>query len=370
MSTSIVIAVVVVVLVLLAAPFVVTSYLFAWHHRKSSGMSYFGLRAAERESFRKKLERRRPLVEPMSRLLGSQSNDPNQFTIEYEGIRAPSNSCSEETFAAAARYRPTEEDVFVATQMKCGTTWMLQLVYEVLMRGEGDLSDSGHGHLSAVSPWIECFNGVDMPDAPLIGAERKRIIKTHLPASLCPYGEDARYIYVTRHPVSCFRSTAEFYESVAGPMTPDTNTLLDWFCSDAMWWGSWPDHVAGFWEWSQRRSNVLFVHFEEMKDDLPEVVRRVAAFLGVALSAEELERVVEKCGFQYMKEREGVFEMTPPTFFSVGGTFFKSGKLHDEERVGEKARARIVRFCADRLAGSEYPAAEHYPDLASPPVAE
>ena len=58
------------------------------------------------------------------------------------------------------------------------------------MRGRGDLGDGGHIHMYATSPWIESAGSVRLEDAPRIGPEQRRIIKTHMPASLCPYSEE------------------------------------------------------------------------------------------------------------------------------------------------------------------------------------
>jgi hypothetical protein len=124
--------------------------------------------------------------------------------FEFEGVAGPQKASSPEVFARAKAYRPAPEDVFVATQMRCGTTWMQQIVYEVVNRGAGDLSDTGHGHLYAISPWIDALNSVSMADAPIVGKRPTRIIKTHLPTSLCPQSEASHLI--ARHPVSCFAS--------------------------------------------------------------------------------------------------------------------------------------------------------------------
>jgi hypothetical protein len=152
---------------------------------------------------------------------------------------------------------PGEGDVFVASQMRCGTTWMQQIVYEILTGGRGDLGDAGHRSLAAISPWIDGGVSVPLERFPLIGERKARLIKTHLPADLCPYGEQARYIYVTRHPVACFASCVDFLTGQYGWLTPSRRDLLDWYCSDRMWWRPWPDHVDGWWRWAQERSNVI-----------------------------------------------------------------------------------------------------------------
>jgi hypothetical protein len=250
--------------------------------------------------------------------------------------------------------------------MKCGTTWMQQVVYEILSRGRGNLGDDGHRHLYALSPWIEAKSSVALRDAPRIGESGARLIKTHMPTLLCPYGEAAKYVYVTRDPVACFASGVDFVRMLAGPLVPGVPRMLAWYCSDRMWWRSWPEHVEGWWRWAEERPNVLFVHYEEMLDDLPGVVDRVAGFLGVALAPAEREAVVRKSGFEYMKANEEVFEMAPPSFLTEpGGSFFVSGRRERRSDVGPAERERILAFCRERLRAGRYPAARFYPELGS-----
>ena len=73
---------------------------------------------------------------------------------------------------------------------------------------------------------------------------------------------------------------------------------------------------------------------------------------------------VEKSGYAYMKAHEAVFEMSPPTFFSEGGTFFVSGQRGRERGAGSAERARILVFCREALAGASYPLTRYYPDIA------
>jgi len=339
--------------------------LFSWQYFHTRGLAYFGRPLAERQRFKQQVARYGRFIRPLLRPLAPRLSDPNQFTVAYNGVYAPANNCNNKTFTQAVHYAPQPHDLFVVTQMKCGTTWMQQLAYEVLLHGQGDFSDAGHGHLYATSPWLESFNGVSMAGAPLIGPSQTRLIKTHLPSSLCPYSEAARYIYVTRHPASCYRSLVDFFHALSEPFTPADEVLLEWFCSDQMWFGSWPDHVAGFWQWSQTRSNVLFVHFEEMKRDLPTVIQQVAAFLDVVLTDAEQVQVAEKCSFDYMKAHEDQFEMMPPSLLASGDTFFKSGSLHRHASLDSAHKARILAFCREKLAGCNYPLARFYPDVAA-----
>lgn len=360
-----------VVALLCVAAMVYLVWYFRWEHRRTGGMAYYGLPLAGRRALKRRIRwyslPAKPLVHLLAPVVRRGATMPG---FQFEGVAGPQGVSTPEVFARAKGYVPRPEDVFVATQMRCGTTWMQQLVYEIVSRGRGDFSDDGHRHLYATSPWIEAINSVSLEEAPLVGERPTRIIKTHLPTSLCPYSAQAKYIYVARHPVSCFASIVDFNRSMVGPFLPAVETLADWFCSDRMYWLPWPRHVEGWWQWAARRDNVLFVHFEDMKKDFDAVAARVAAFLGCALSAQEWQRVKERCTFQYMKDHEEFFEMAPPTMFSVdGGEFMASGKEKRHEDVTPAIRDRILAYSRDALAGGEYPAHRFYPDLATKPAA-
>jgi hypothetical protein len=342
-----------------------------WEEKQTAGMAYYGLSLAERRALKRRISRysfpARPVVRLLALALRQRLTMPS---FEFEGVSGPTKVSSPEVFAKAKNYRPQPEDVFVATQMRCGTTWMQQLVYEIASRGRGDLSDQGHRHLYATCPWIDALNSVSLEHAPRIGEKGLRIIKTHLPVALCPYGEDAKYIYVARHPVSCFASIVDFNRLMIGPLLPPVTTLAEWFCSDRMYWSPWPAHVDGWWRWAKGRPNVLFVHFEEMKRDFGSVRDRVARFLGYQLTADEARRVDERCSFRYMQDHEEFFEMAPPTMFSVAGDhFMPSGKASRNEDVPPAIGERVLSYCRQALRNSEYPVQRFYPDLGSPPSA-
>jgi hypothetical protein len=343
---------------LFLAYLVATVYLamvLRWEDEQTVGLNYYGRSAADRAAFKQQLRAKAQRLGPILRMMSKTKLDLRKARIQYKGVSGPTGSCSVETFQRGADYKPRAEDVFVVTQMKCGTTWMQNIVYEVLNRGAGTLVETG-ATLYSVSPWLEGRKSVSLEEAPLIGRERPgRIIKTHFPAQLCPLAADARYIYVARHPVSCFASCIDFVVTNVGEMAPDLPAFEEWFCSpDLMWWGTWTDHVKGWWEKSQQNQNVLFVYFEEMKRDLPRVIRQVAAFLGVApLSDGELSAVAEKTGFRYMQAHQDNFEMQPPHILQTNAQLFVSGTAERHKDVPVEARERIAEWAARELRGTD-----------------
>lgn len=351
--------------IILAAIIAIFSYTLGYQTKLFRGITYFGATREERRVLHEETAKRGQLIQPFFGPLKLLTRDSLRKSSRYKDIAYPQIICNQATFAFAENYQPRENDIFVATQIKCGTTWMQQIVFEVLSRGQGDLSDDGYRHLQAVSPWIESWQGVSVADAPLIGESASRIIKTHLPTKLCPYSPQARYIYVTRHPVSCFASTYDFHRALAGPLAEEKEISLAWFCSDAMHWGPWSDHVAGWWDWAETRDNVLFMHYEEMKDDLKDAIRKVAVFLNQSLTEAELDVIEVKCSFEYMQHNEDMFEMAPPSILASKRTLFKSGARDRHKDILPEQRDQILHHCRERLQGRRYPVTKYYPDIMS-----
>lgn len=336
-----------------------------WEDEQTVGLGYYGRSPEERRRFKRRLRLHAVLLAPLLWINGKLvTADFRKMRLLYKGVAAPLGSCDTQSFTRAEAYVPRPEDVFVVTQMKCGTTWMQHVVYEVVQRGGGDLVATGTA-MYAVSPWLEGRKSVPIDQARPIGTARPtRIIKTHLPAQLCPSSAGAKYIYVARHPVSCFASCIDFVATNVGAMAPGMPAYEAWFTDpELMWWGTWTAHVRGWWERAHKDRNVLFLYFEEMKQDLAVVVRRVAEFLGVApLNDIELARVVEKCGFRYMQDHQDNFEMHPPHILQTNAELFVSGKADRHKDVPEDVRRRILAWAAQELRGSGVPLGM-YPDV-------
>ena len=64
-------------------------------------------------------------------------------------------------------------------------------------------------------------------------------------------------------------------------------------------------HVLKYW---RRRTdqNILFITYEEMKRDLPAVIRKTADFLNKTISPDQVFQLAEHLSFKKMKDNKAV----------------------------------------------------------------
>lgn len=324
-----------------------------WYRSKTQGDRYFSMLPPERRLFRATLKKNAVILLPIYRFMAKGIRQPRIATFSFHNIKAPAAIASTGTFQAAVNYKASGEDIFIATFMKSGTTWMQNIVFELLHHGSGDFSENGYRHLYALSPWIECSPNasVSMENAPLVSPYKKRLVKTHLPANLCPFNKSAKYIYVTRHPVNTFASCEHFFQMLTGPFCPDRQALLDLFCSNDMLWGSWPEHVSGWWQQSRQNPNCLFIRYEDMQNNFTGSLKAIAGFLDLTLSPEEFLNVAEKTSFTSMKVRADFFEMAPPNIFSVSSNleFLGKGSAGRQTALDTSDTNRLMAFCRNGM---------------------
>lgn len=84
-----------------------------------------------------------------------------------------------------------------------------------------------------------------------------------------------------------------------------------------------------FWEWhrdwwvkyEKYPESILWVHYEDMKKDLGKEIRRVAEFMNLERTDEELEKIKNRCTFDSMKA-----ESNARNDFAAKKNHFRKGK--------------------------------------------
>ncbi len=264
-------------------------------------------------------------------------------------------------------FRP--DDIILATYAKSGTTWMQQIVGQILFDGAEGLN------LAAMSPWMDLrVPPKEVKLAEVEAQAHRRFLKTHLPVDALVFSPMAKYIYIGRDGRDMVwslhnhhsRANEKWYGALnetpgrvgppIGKPNPDQRQYFrDWLDNDgAPFWSYW-ENVRTWWA-IRDMPNVLMVHFQDMKDDLPGEIARIAAFLGMKPDAETLERITSHCTFEYMKAHAD--EVTP-----LGGALWEGGGdsfIHK----GTNGRWRDMLTAEDVAAYEARALAELGPDCA------
>ena len=267
--------------------------------------------------------------------------------------------------AAFAGYEPTERDVFVATYMKSGTNWAMQICQQLAHRGAAEFD-----HIHDLVPWPDNIDGspigLDDPASWRDSPTGLRVIKTHLDEAYVPRSAAARYVVVLRDPKEVVVSSYHFLAPLLGVAdTLDTTDWLDLFlASRRAGVEAWMDHALGWWG-LRDAPEVLVLFFADMKRDLPGAVDRIAAHLSVTLSSDQRAAVIERSELAWMKAHNDKFAPVPfpftqPTYMPDmirRGVSGGATELYTPEQL-----ARVDALALDSLArrGSAFPYAARF----------
>ena len=105
---------------------------------------------------------------------------------------------------------------------------------------------------------------------------------------------------MTRNPRDTAVSYFNHYKVLEG-YTGTFEALADAFIkNEGMHYAPFMDNVKGYWE-KRREPNILFITYEEMKRDLPDIIRKVSAFLGKPVAEKDIPELADFLSFNKMK---------------------------------------------------------------------
>ncbi|KAJ8370895.1 hypothetical protein SKAU_G00109230 [Synaphobranchus kaupii] len=115
----------------------------------------------------------------------------------------------------------------------------------------------------------------------------------------------------------------------AQPEPGDWPSFLQRFQEGKMAWGSWYDHVKGWWEKKQLYPKLLYLHYEDLAEDMDREFDRVCSFLGVCPTEEERHQVKERVQFDAMKKNSMTNYSTVSVMDFKISPFMRKGKVGD-----------------------------------------
>lgn len=223
------------------------------------------------------------------------------------------------------------DDIVIATYAKSGTTWLQQIVSQLLFNGTEDLE------VAEMSPWVDLRVPPREVKLPAIAAQKhRRFLKTHLPVDALVFSPKAKYLYIGRdgrdvvwsmyhhhqtandHWYEALNDTPGLVGPPIGQPVEDVHQyFLDWLDKDGYpFWSFW-DNLRSWWA-IRELPNVKFIHFARLKSDMAGEIRCIAKFLDISIDESRWEAIVEHCSFNYMKAN--ATKSAP-----LGGAFWEGG---------------------------------------------
>jgi aryl sulfotransferase len=217
---------------------------------------------------------------------------------------------------------PRDGDVVISTSYKSGTTWMQNIVLQMIFRGQTVPA------VADVSPWVDLRQEDPQPMAAMLEAQtHRRVLKSHLSLEALPYAAGTRYIICVRDARDVFMSLWNHMslmspEAVAamngssarvGDPMPEIGTDIHAYWAGWINRGWFPWETEGYphsanmahtqsW-WNYRHlPNILFVHYADLLAEPAAEVRRVARHLGLSLDDRAVDGIVKATTFEALRQ--------------------------------------------------------------------
>ncbi|EGD78102.1 hypothetical protein PTSG_08980 [Salpingoeca rosetta] len=251
----------------------------------------------------------------------------------------------------------TEDDLFILTFPKCGTTVTQQIVH--LLNHEGEQPDH---HMMAGVPWLEASycNGTYTLEG--LKERKLRCFKSHASPHLFPGDwRKPKMIFVTRNPkdtmVSMYHhmknkktwsfagSWDDFFYNKIMQNTIESNNFFDWHLP---WWERYK---------SGQVPRALWLHYEDIIADMPGSVRKIADFMGKDVSDETVAEVARMSTLDSMKKNpladcKWITASEHATEQGDAQHLRRGGKGNWKDVFTVRQNEIFTRYCDERLKGT------------------
>ena len=269
-----------------------------------------------------------------------------------------------------------DDDIIIATYAKAGTTWLQQIISQLIFNGEEGLE------VAEMSPWLDLRVPPKAEKLRAVEAQQhRRFLKTHLPVDALVFSPKVKYIYIARdgrdvvwslhhHHAKANQTWYDALNNTPGRVGPPIERppedvrqyYHDWLDKNGHpWWPFW-ENMQSWWE-IRDLPNVMLLHFGQLKVDMGREIRRVATFLEISIDESKCDAILEHCSFDYMKKNAAKSVPLGGLFWDGGAqTFINKGKngrwrdllsAEDSEKYECMARAELGEECAHWLATGE-----------------
>uniref|UniRef100_A0A3Q1FW38 Sulfotransferase n=1 Tax=Acanthochromis polyacanthus TaxID=80966 RepID=A0A3Q1FW38_9TELE len=232
-------------------------------------------------------------------------------------------------------FQSRPNDILIATYPRAGNTWT-SYILELLHFGQKCQEHQETIPIYSRVPILEVTLPVKQPGTEMADKllTSPRIIKTHLPVQFVPksfWEQNSRIIYVGRNAKDTVVSYFHLNRMIIRihPEPGDWNTFLHRFMEGKVVFGSWYDHVNGWWKKMHTYSNLHYMFYEDLIEDTEREIDKLCSFLGLSLSTEEKKSIRSKVQFSAMKDNTMVNYTTFKGLNFNKSSFVRKGKVGD-----------------------------------------
>ncbi|XP_074280201.1 cytosolic sulfotransferase 5-like [Silene latifolia] len=272
--------------------------------------------------------------------------------LKYQGFWCAlgSNRVLEQILTFQRHFQAKDTDLIIASLPKTGTTWLKSLLYSVVNRVDFKPTQSPllthnphelvyHLEISVYGEHLAYPNHHQLDELP-----SPRLLHTHLPYDSLPESirsSKSKILYIGRNPMDTFVSHWHFFPKMMKNMSinedfklPSIEEYFEEFCQGKILCGPFFEHVLGYWKQSLELPNkVLFLKYEDLKDDPIVHLKKLAEFVGVPFTPQEendgvVKEIIELCSINNLKELE-VNKSGIMNKVIDNKTFFRKGEVGD-----------------------------------------
>ncbi|WCJ18111.1 Cytosolic sulfotransferase 17 [Euphorbia peplus] len=259
---------------------------------------------------------------------------------------------------------PQANDFVLCTPPKSGTTWLKALCFAISTRNQSPDSLLTQKMPHDIVPFQEMLY--------LLGQNRdiqNPLVSTHVAFTSLPKSilnsSSTKIIYLCRNPKDVLVSLWLFLTSIRNSNVANIISFqeaYEKFCNGVSAYGPYWDHVLSYWKASlEFPDKVLFLKYEDLKNDASFNVKKMADFMHFAFSDDEqkqgmVEKIVQLCSFENLsnlevnksenKSIQMVSKIQNSGFFRKGKTGDWKNYLTDEmaEKIDKITREKLSRF--------------------------
>ncbi|CAH8343972.1 unnamed protein product [Eruca vesicaria subsp. sativa] len=266
-------------------------------------------------------------------------------------------------------FKPQDSDIIIASFPKSGATWLKALTVSLFERSKHYPSSyvdhpllSNNPHALVQSLEANLYLNSQTPDL-TTNLSSPRMFSTHMPfLSLQETIKDSpcKIVYLCRDVKDALVSRWFFRCSYLGKEVDRhvLESMFESFCSGVSFYGPFWDHVLSYWRGGlEEPSRVLFMRYEEMKEDPCGQLKRLAEFLGCPFTKEEeesgsVDKILELCSLRSLSDLE--INKTGKTSNGVDYKFFfRKGEVGDYNNYfTPEMESKIDTIVQEKLEGS------------------